>query len=125
MLAVTVPATSAKTAKDMVIASVPKPVPVKDYLLVKVEAFGINRADTLQRQGGYPAPPGPGSSDIMGLEIAGTVEVAADGFAVGDRVFGWVASSVARKTRSEREIEIPVPYRWSGRQTGSWWCLCR
>ncbi|MEC7700011.1 MAG: NAD(P)H-quinone oxidoreductase, partial [Pseudomonadota bacterium] len=36
---------------------------------VDVKAFGVNRADTLQRQGNYPPP--PGESDILGLEVAG------------------------------------------------------
>jgi putative PIG3 family NAD(P)H quinone oxidoreductase len=49
---------------------------------VRVRAAGINRADLLQRAGGYPAPPGaPGN--IPGLEFAGVVE------AVGPRVRQW------------------------------------
>ena len=46
------------------------------------------RADTYQRKGSYPPP--PGASPILGLEMAGTVaEVGegVDGFAVGDRVW--------------------------------------
>ena len=59
---------------------------------VDVKAFGINRADTLQRQGNYPPP--PGESEILGLEVAGVVsEVASDvsTFKEGDKVFGLVA----------------------------------
>ncbi len=59
---------------------------------VDVKAFGVNRADTLQRQGNYPPP--PGESDILGLEVAGVVsEVASDvtAFKEGDEVFGLVA----------------------------------
>ena len=59
---------------------------------VDVKAFGVNRADTLQRQGNYPPP--PGESDILGLEVAGVVsEVASDvtAFNEGDEVFGLVA----------------------------------
>ena len=40
-------------------------------VLIAVEAAGVNRPDALQRQGGYPPP--PGASDIPGLEVAGTV----------------------------------------------------
>lgn len=57
-----------------------------------VKAFGVNRADTLQRQGKYPPP--PGESEILGLEVAGVVsEVASDvsAFKEGDKVFGLVA----------------------------------
>ena len=59
---------------------------------VDVKAFGVNRADTLQRQGKYPPP--PGESEILGLEVAGVVsEVASDVsmFKEGDKVFGLVA----------------------------------
>ncbi|GFD79928.1 NAD(P)H quinone oxidoreductase [Tenacibaculum sp. KUL118] len=59
---------------------------------VDVKAFGVNRADTLQRQGNYPPP--SGESDILGLEVAGVVsEVASDvsAFKEGDKVFGLVA----------------------------------
>ena len=59
---------------------------------VKVNSFGINRADTLQRQGHYPPP--PGESPILGLEVAGTVYEVGEGvstFKQGDRVFGLVA----------------------------------
>ena len=61
-------------------------------ILVKVNAFGINRADTLQRRGKYPPP--SGESDILGLEVAGeVVDIGVDvtSHSVGDRVFGLVA----------------------------------
>ncbi|WP_337842069.1 NAD(P)H-quinone oxidoreductase [Rheinheimera sp.] len=60
-------------------------------VLVKVAAAGVNRADLLQRQGLYPAP--PGESDILGLEVAGTVVAAADTEHqpwLGQQVFGLV-----------------------------------
>ncbi len=50
---------------------IPKPSPGPGEVLVKVAAAGVNRPDIMQRQGLYPAP--PGASDILGLEIAGTV----------------------------------------------------
>ena len=43
----------------------------EDYVLIKVHAFGVNRADVHQREGTYPPP--PGASDILGLEVAGEV----------------------------------------------------
>ncbi|CAF1266633.1 unnamed protein product [Adineta steineri] len=50
-------------------ADVPK---IKDdEVLIKVHAFGINRADTMQREGQYPPP--PGVTDIMGLEASGEI----------------------------------------------------
>jgi putative PIG3 family NAD(P)H quinone oxidoreductase len=59
----------------------PVPVPGEGEVVIRVEAAGVNRADCLQRQGGY-APP-PGASDIPGLECAGTVA------ALGPGVAGW------------------------------------
>jgi len=42
-----------------------------------VHATAINRADLVQRSGGYPPP--PGASPIMGLECAGTVMEVGEG----------------------------------------------
>jgi NADPH:quinone reductase len=49
----------------------PIPTPAKGQVLVKVHAAGVNRPDILQRQGGYPPP--PGAPLTPGLEIAGEV----------------------------------------------------
>ena len=55
----------------LTLAEQPVPEPGPDEVLVKVAAAGVNRPDILQRRGVYPPP--PGASDILGLEIAGTV----------------------------------------------------
>lgn len=63
-----------------------------DELRIRVAACAVNRADLVQRQGGYPAP--PGASTILGLECAGVVtEVGASvrGFASGERVMALLA----------------------------------
>ena len=49
----------------------PVPVPEEGQVLIKVASTAINRADTLQRKGKVPPP--PGVTDILGLEAAGTV----------------------------------------------------
>ena len=64
------------------IQEVETPAPVADLVRVRVRAAGINRADLLQRAGGYPAPAGS-PSDIPGLEFAGEVD------AVGPLVSAW------------------------------------
>jgi NADPH2:quinone reductase len=53
------------------------PVPGPGELLVKVAAAGVNRPDALQRQGGYPPP--PGAPATLGLEISGTVAALGEG----------------------------------------------
>jgi NADPH2:quinone reductase len=68
-------------------ATRPVPVPGEGELLIKVEAAGVNRPDALQRQGVYPPP--KGSSDLLGMEVAGTVAALgpnAKRFKEGDRV---------------------------------------
>lgn len=72
------------------IQEVPDPIPGPDDVLVEVKASALNRADTLQRQGGYPAPPGS-PDNIMGLEFSGVVMEAGSlvrDLSEGDRVFG-------------------------------------
>lgn len=73
------------------IVSGTRPVPdcKPGQVLVRVAAAGVNGPDLMQRKGLYPPP--PGASDLMGLEIAGTVvDRAADvtQWAVGDAVCG-------------------------------------
>ncbi len=70
----------------------PRPAPGVGELLIEVAAAGVNRPDVLQRQGGYPPP--PGASDIPGLEVAGTVAAlgpGAHGWQLGDPVCALVS----------------------------------
>jgi tumor protein p53-inducible protein 3 len=65
----------------------PEPRPGPEDLLIKVKYAALNRADLMQRQGFYPAP--PGASSILGLECAGEVAavgIDVSGWRVGDRV---------------------------------------
>lgn len=50
-------------------------------VLINVRATALNRADTLQRKGLYPPP--PGASEILGLEAAGVIEELGSGCALG------------------------------------------
>jgi putative PIG3 family NAD(P)H quinone oxidoreductase len=59
----------------------PDPLPAPGEVVVDVAATAVNRADTLQRKGVYPPP--PGASDVLGLECSGTVS------ALGAGVTGW------------------------------------
>ncbi len=76
----------------LAIDRVPMPVPEPGEVRVRVRAYGINRADLLQRRGLYPAPPGV-PADIPGLEYAGRIDAVGpevEGVTVGDRVMGIV-----------------------------------
>ena len=55
-----------------------------EQVLVKVEATAVNRADTLQRRGVYPPP--PGASTTLGLECAGRVATAGGDWREGEEV---------------------------------------
>lgn len=73
-------------------AEVADVVPASDEVVVEIAASAVNRADLLQRRGGYPAP--AGESEILGLECSGTVvEIGADvtGWVVGDEVCALLA----------------------------------
>lgn len=59
----------------------PVPQPAADQVLIHVAAAGVNGPDIMQRKGLYPAP--PGASDLLGLEVSGTV------VAVGTAVTAW------------------------------------
>src|SRR5256885_17078636 len=47
------------------------PAPRPGEALVRVAASGVNRADLSQIAGHYPPP--PGESEILGLEVSGTI----------------------------------------------------
>lgn len=90
------------------------PLPAAGELLIAVRASGVNRPDVLQRKGAYPPP--PGASDLPGLEVAGTVaggdaaELAAAGFALGDRVCALVAGGgYAERCAAPIGQCLPVP----------------
>ncbi len=74
------------------VGELPDPVPGPGEVLVAVAATAVNRADTLQRQGFYPPP--PGASDVIGLECSGTIAAlgeGVEGWAVGDEVCALLA----------------------------------
>ncbi|GAB24862.1 putative oxidoreductase [Gordonia polyisoprenivorans NBRC 16320 = JCM 10675] len=80
--------------KNLTVADIPTPTPGPDEVLVRVAAAGINRADLMQRQGLYPPP--PGITDVMGMEISGTVvalgrDVGPDSPALGQQVCALIA----------------------------------
>jgi len=74
-------------AENMVLARGRVPDIAPGEILIRVEAFGVNRPDILQRKGDYPPP--AGASPILGLEVAGEVVAlgeSAASFSIGDKV---------------------------------------
>lgn len=96
------------------LSEVPAPKPTATQLLVDVHATALNRADLIQRRGGYPPP--PGDADILGLEIAGTVAAvgrAVEGVSEGDRVFGLVGGGgYAAQAVIDYRMAMPIPDGW-------------
>jgi putative PIG3 family NAD(P)H quinone oxidoreductase len=97
------------------LTTVADPTPTAEQILVRVRATALNRADTLQRAGNYPPP--PGESDILGLELAGEVEAVGSGVTgikPGDRVCALVGSGgYAEKAVFDARMAIPIPAGWS------------
>ena len=97
------------------VMEVDDPVPGPEDVLVDVKASALNRADMLQREGGYPAPPGS-PDDIPGLEFAGVVLEAGDrviGMAKGERVFGLLGGGgYASRTVTHHRMAVPIPDGW-------------
>ncbi len=75
----------------MQLGDVDAPAPGEGQILIETHNTSVNRPDVIQRMGNYPPP--PGDSEILGLEVAGTVAALGDGasrFAIGDRVVALV-----------------------------------
>ena len=71
-----------RTADSLRIEEVADPVAGDEEVLLRVHASALNRADMMQRMGGYPAQ--HGASAILGLELSGEV------IEVGSRVHSLV-----------------------------------
>ena len=78
-------------AEELALVERPVPRVGAEEVLIKVAAAGVNRPDILQRRGLYPPP--PGTPDILGLELAGTVVEAGEGAShlIGKKVCALVA----------------------------------
>ena len=99
------------------VRDVPDPKPGRSEVRVIVRAFGLNRADTLQRRGLYPPPRGV-REDIPGLELVGEVESLGEGAAgwkVGDRVMAIAAGEAQAELAVAHErmlVRIPEGLSW-------------
>jgi len=92
----------------------PLPQPSASEVLIRVRASGVNRPDVLQRLGNYPVP--AGASDVLGLEVAGTIEqgdasaLAQAGLYLGQRVCALVTGGgYAQYCTASIAQCLPVP----------------
>lgn len=87
------------------------PEPGETEIRVKVAAAGVNRPDVVQRQGNYPPP--QGASDVLGLELSGTVDSVGSKvtrFSPGDPVMALVAGGAYAEWAVVDETNaLPVP----------------
>lgn len=98
----------------LIVAERAVPDPGPGDVLVRVLGAGLNRADLLQRAGGYPAPAGV-PADVPGLEFSGeVVAVGADvtgGPALGETVFGITAGGAQAEyltVAAEHCVTVPA-----------------
>ena len=110
-----------KTADSLRLAEVADPVAGDEEVLLRVHATALNRADIMQRMGGYPAQ--HGASEILGLELAGeVVEVGARvrSLAVGDRVYGLSGGGgYAELATLHESLAMPIPESLSYHEAAS------
>jgi NADPH2:quinone reductase len=94
----------------------PAPTPGRGEVRVRVHATAVNRADLVQRLGGYPAP-ADAPADIPGLEFAGEIDGVGPGvadLALGARVFGLAGGGAyAEQIVVPARTVAPIPARLS------------
>jgi putative PIG3 family NAD(P)H quinone oxidoreductase len=107
----------------MKVGEVAKPAPGEGQVLVKVHATTVNRPDLVQRMGNYPPP--AGDSEILGLEVAGTIEelgAGVSGWKVGDRVMTLVGGGAyAEYAVAYASHLMPIPESMSFAEAA---CVC-
>ena len=96
-------------------AEIETPLPGHGEILIRVEAAGVNRPDTIQRMGLYPPP--PGAPATPGLEVAGEVVETGAGvtrWRVGDKVCALVGGGgYAEYCLAHEAHALPVPKGFS------------
>lgn len=100
-----------ESGSSLTIEETPTPEPAPHEMLVKIKATAINRADLLQRKGGYDPP--EGASPILGLEMAGVVEKVSSEVSKwqpGDRVFGLLpGGGYAEYCTIHEDLAMSIP----------------
>jgi NADPH2:quinone reductase len=109
------------------VVDLPKPLPGRGEVLVRVTASGVNPLDTKIRAGAaaharHPLPA------ILGIDLAGTVEQVGDqvvGFSPGDAVYGMtggvggIQGTLAEFAAVDARLLAPKPQRFSMREAAA------
>lgn len=102
-------------ANQLQVTEVEDPKAGPGQVLVYIAATALNRADILQREGKYPPP--PGVTDILGLEMAGTVIETGEGvtdYEVGDNVCALLSGGgYAQQIAVDADMLLRLPERMS------------
>jgi len=94
------------------VRDVPDPKPKPGEVIVRVEAVGVNFADTMSTRGSYPGTPAP--PFISGREFAGIVET------TGERVMGYTQyGAAAEKIAMKAKFLWPQPVGWISAQSAA------
>src|SRR5271170_1409181 len=94
------------------VQDVPEPQPAPGEVIVRVEAVGINFADTMTTRGTYSGTPPP--PFISGREFAGVVE------GTGERVMGYMQwGAAAQKIAMKPQLLWPQPKGWTSAQSAA------
>ena len=91
-------------------SEVADPVLEPGYVMIKVRAAGVNRADLLQAAGKYPPP--PGWPEWPGLECSGVIDAASAGskWKAGDKVCALLGGGgYAEKALVPEGMVMPMP----------------
>src|SRR5262249_27177799 len=92
------------------LSDVPKPDVRPGMVLIKVDAIGINFADTRFRQGTYVVK--PKLPDTPGMEAAGVIESVGEGVTglrVGQRVAAFTVKAYAEYCQAPEPMVVPLP----------------
>jgi NADPH2:quinone reductase len=94
------------------VRDVPEPVLAHGQTLVRVERGGLNFADLMTAQGGYPGAPKPPL--IAGREFAGVEE------GTGRRVMGYMQwAAFAEKAAAKPDLLWTIPEGWTSEQAAA------
>ena len=95
-----------------------RPKPRANQVLIQVESAGVNYADLMRRQGGYPGPDLPST---LGLEAAGTiVELGSDvvGLEIGQKAMGMGPQGNAEYVAVNSNFVFPYPAELDSTEAG-------